>query len=688
MPKRRNSLPLVAGRIRAVQLLVPLALRLITLWELEKSPFFRLLVVDARTYHEMAVAIARGRFTRHEPFWQPPLYPYFLALLYKIGGPHPDLARIAQAILGSIACLVLFELGGRFFGRRAAWIAWGAAAFAGPLIYFDLQMLPASLAVFLLLLGIERLTAPAGRLRHLASGLALGLASVTVATILPVIAIGAVWLLRDRGRRPRRLNLATFLAGALLPVLIVTGSNLAVSGEPVVISYNGGVNLWIGNNPDYDRTVAVRPGRAWIALINSPAAAGVTTPVASSSWWTRRALAWASSHPGAWLRLLLYKIRLLLRGDEIPRNQEIYPFRASSFVLRSLLWIHGIAFPTGILLPWAAAGAYTLFRRRSGRRALPASADRAAASNPGTDVAAGAAGLVLTITIVLSVLVVLFFVTSRYRVTVIPFLILLAAGGTSAWIERARTRDPEEARPGRRWKALAIPALVFLSVGALANTGLPAMPSEFNSDAWSDLGTYDKDHGRAAEAEDAYRTALRLDPANAEAAHNLGVLRLTDGELAGAEALFRQVLAAWPEDASALLNLGTVCYRRQDLYTAGDYYRRAAVADPGLAAAASNLKGISGAAADYERERLVRDPEAFLAELERSYRADPDNLFLFARLTALFVERNLPDRALTIVGLRLRRDPKDDSARAAAVELLRSEGKAEEASRVERGGDF
>lgn len=186
---------------------IPLCLRLLCLWQLSGDPFFRCLAVDARTNHEMASQIAAGTFTRHEPFWQPPLYPYFLAALYKVSGPSPGAARLVQALLGAISCWLIFRLGERFFGRRAGWISWGIAAAYGPLIFFDLQLLNAGLAVLLLLAALERVTAadPApGKL--LAGGFLTGLAAINVATFLIAIPVVAAWLVRrsSRARRPRR----------------------------------------------------------------------------------------------------------------------------------------------------------------------------------------------------------------------------------------------------------------------------------------------------------------------------------------------------------------------------------------------------------------------------------------------------------------------------------------------------
>jgi hypothetical protein len=53
------------------------------------------------------------------------------------------------------------------------------------------------------------------------------------------------------------------------PRSVVGADRDDISGDAhdhVIVSYNGGINFWIGNNPDSERTVAIRPGRSWDAL--------------------------------------------------------------------------------------------------------------------------------------------------------------------------------------------------------------------------------------------------------------------------------------------------------------------------------------------------------------------------------------------------------------------------------------
>ena len=53
-----------------------------------RSPFFALLMGDARGYDEWAQRIAGGDWLGHEVFYQAPLYPYLLGVIYAIAGRH------------------------------------------------------------------------------------------------------------------------------------------------------------------------------------------------------------------------------------------------------------------------------------------------------------------------------------------------------------------------------------------------------------------------------------------------------------------------------------------------------------------------------------------------------------------------------------------------------------------------
>jgi len=107
-----------------------LGLRLVYLLESRANPFFDAPIVDAKDFFEQAQRIAAGDWlSGSQPFWQPPLYPYFLSLWCALFPSCPFVAiRVVQALVGTLSVLLVYDLARRAFGRQTARLA----AVAGP----------------------------------------------------------------------------------------------------------------------------------------------------------------------------------------------------------------------------------------------------------------------------------------------------------------------------------------------------------------------------------------------------------------------------------------------------------------------------------------------------------------------------------------------------------------------------
>ncbi len=117
--------------------LVALAVRLVHVWQLRASPFFTILMGDSRGYDEWAQRIAAGDWLGHEVFYQAPLYPYVLGVIYTIAGRHLLVVRVIQAGIGSASCVLLGLAAARLFGKRAGLAAGLILALYAPAIFFD-----------------------------------------------------------------------------------------------------------------------------------------------------------------------------------------------------------------------------------------------------------------------------------------------------------------------------------------------------------------------------------------------------------------------------------------------------------------------------------------------------------------------------------------------------------------------
>ena len=514
------------------------------------SPYFAHPVLDAETYHRAALALAGGEGFPDRVFWQPPGYPYFLALVYALAGPSFLAPRLVQAVLGSLAAVLTYWLGARLFGPRVGLAAGLGAAGYGLLIYYDGELLTPSLAILVelvaVLLAVRAQDAPDSR-SWLGAGLFGGLAAVVNATALVLVPVMAVFA---------RRRALWVLLGAALAIAPLTLRNWTQGGELVLISSNGGVNLFLGNNPRYDDTVAMRPGRDWQALLRAPRLHGVRGARAESVFFERRVLAFARAEPVTFLRLQATKLRLLLTGDEIPRNQEIYPARGYSPVLRVLLWKSPLlAFPYGIVLPLGLVGLVVGARR---------------------------APMLAAMLVVFALAVLAFFVTARYRAPLVPLLLVFAAEGLR-WLVASASRTA---------RLVAVGALVPLY--AVANLGQGPMPAQMNPDAEFGLATWLEREGSPDEALALYRAVAREHPSGWDAWYRLGQLLEAAGRREEAEDAFTIARGIVPTHFDTLVWLARQASEAGCLDEALAHYRRAVELDPTSHLARDGLERVLG----------------------------------------------------------------------------------------------
>ena len=281
---------------------------------------------DARPYLEAATELANhGRYPeRTEPyFFRPPAYPAFLVAA-TLGRPdRVALAKVANALLGAVAAVLLAALSARIFNNRAVAVATGLAAALHPsfvLLSTDVQSEPLFL-VALLLSGLALLAAADGasKASAFAAGVALGLAALTRPSALALAPLLAAPLFDRRRPRAAGLSLAALaVAGLVVALAPWTIRNAARFGELIPVSDAGGVSLYAGNSAwtrryyelrsrlEYERWLVEfdRDLRARLARIE---ASGAATPGRRSAGFARMALDETLADPGAALRLAAWK---------------------------------------------------------------------------------------------------------------------------------------------------------------------------------------------------------------------------------------------------------------------------------------------------------------------------------------------------------------------------------------------
>lgn len=413
---------------------VALAFRALYLFEASHLPDWNLFYMDQEYHLEWARALFTGVWRapydvlREGPYFRAPLYPYFLAGLFRVFGVNATAVRVVQIVIGSASCSLLYAVGTRVFGRRAGLAAGLLGALYWVLVYFDGELLLPVLLVFFALSAFLLAFEAADRGSALlagASGLVFGLYSITRPNILVFFPFAVWWMAsvgRTRGRRVAAAMALALAVGCVIPPAAVTIRNAVVGGDAAVVASQGGVNLYIGNNPRSNGLEAVVPGtrQTWwggyddTVEIAERELGRTLKPSEVSSYWFGQVLRYAREDPGGWLRLTLRKT-LALIGDPEPPNNEPYEARRGRYAtLRSiplsfstLLVLFLVALPLS-LRRWAPAARAPLGMDAPARRRLQ---------------------LVVIFLLVYSLTVIAFFVTGRYRVPLVPFL-AMGAGAT------------------------------------------------------------------------------------------------------------------------------------------------------------------------------------------------------------------------------------------------------------------
>lgn len=546
--------------------LLALLVRLAFLWEIKSTDVFGLLLGDAYTYDAWGQEIARGSWVGDQPFYQGPLYAYFLGVIYSALGHSVTAVRVVQVLLGSCSCVLLALAGRLFFGRRSGLIAGLLLALYPPAIFFDGTIQKAGLAGFLtaaLLYVLARFVRkPVGVFGLLAGGLlgALALTREQTLVFVPVLLAWIAWSFRGRYRTARLASASILLAGLFAVLLPVTIRNAAVGGG-VCLTTSFGPNFYIANHPGATGTYQpLRAGRgdpryeqtdaAWLA---EEALGRRLTPREVSSYWTSEALEYVRSQPGDWLCLMGKKLAMTFGATEIADTEDQYTYGKWSGVLR---WLSALLH-FGVILPLAAFGLVMTWRRRRDLALLYAMAGSYAVS------------------------LILGFVFARYRFPLVLFLLLFASAGLVA------AKDFLGSGGSRRRLVVAVVAVV---VAAVAANWRPTPKSSFIPVTHCNIAYALIEEGdRDGPAYEHLAEVLRTCPDYANAHHLMGVVLSNAGQLEQAQAHYHRAIELEPERALTYVHLGELLAVRGDVRRAVELYRKALELDPRDAVAHNNL---------------------------------------------------------------------------------------------------
>ncbi len=195
---------------------------------------------------------------------RPPLFPLFMAALWWGDAPPLLQARVVQSIMGGLIAALVYLMTLKMFGRRAALFAGFGMALAPLSITLPAAILTETLFTFLLVLAMWLWN----RNHFLAAGIFLGLATLTRAILLPILAAIALLALVLRFNRTTHLKI---LLGAVLVIAPWAIRNAITQHAFVPVASMGwGANILLGT---YD--IPLDAGNPWLIVIKDEKFTGI-----------------------------------------------------------------------------------------------------------------------------------------------------------------------------------------------------------------------------------------------------------------------------------------------------------------------------------------------------------------------------------------------------------------------------
>ncbi len=375
-----------------------------------------------------------------EPYHLPPLYPWLLSLVPGIGQGETLFVHLLQALLGTATLGLVFAFARARCSQRGALVATTLTAAYGPISFFETKLLGDSLAFDLLVALLVVADGFARRPRVPAAALLGGLIAAVALLrpqallVVPVLAPWVAW--RGGGKIAWRPVLAYLGTAALLLVPSVAHNARTSGGDLIVVSDNGGVNLWLANHRQapLSGTFATHDVRFGDIAKQSDVATGLASaaagrrlsPGAVSRWYVNEAVGEILADPVRFIR------RVGLRGAALAESFGTGIVSIPEVERRMIPPLVVLALPFGVLLGLAVAAGILGARCRAGPASLPA--------------------LAIGGMVVLTAL--LFFHYERFRLPLVPLLATLVGAGVDRWRTDVGSR--------RRVAALGIGSVVAL----------------------------------------------------------------------------------------------------------------------------------------------------------------------------------------------------------------------------------
>ena len=598
----------------------------------QKSPFYQPLLLDPEYYHRWAQRILSGDLIGDGVFYGLPLYPYFLALCYKLSANSLLAVKIIQDLLGLVTLYFIYKIGEKLFSRTVGVIAIFLGAVYGPLFFNEGILIPETLSLpfyaasfYTALLFLDNPSKKIGVIL----GLLCGFAALTKAGIIPFVFVFAgIYLFHEfRGGQKRlapALIMAAVFIGTLAPVAI---HNFVYGKDAVFLTSQSGFNFYIGNNPRAEGVFVAPEGTGSNVdtqirdskRLAEREAGRELKPSEVSKFWSDKAWDFIRRNPADFLVLCGRKFILFFDAREIS-DVDDYVFCGNFNPMLRFPWLN-----FAVLGPLFLAGAVLCLKTNRYKVITYA-------------------WIFLYVTGIL-----FFFVNARYRIPLLSIFFPVAAAAIAEVYEAFKKSD---------WKKLFIFFMVIGMGVALTQVKLVKHGRSADYVNAGDAAMKMNDYDLASEC---YHKALELEPDMPKANQAMGVMLSRMGRLDEAKEYYEHALSLDPNNYQSHNNLGLWYYSQRNIAEAKRHFLMAVQLNPDSSQAHNNMGMVYGNEGNNEMA---------IQEFEESLKLEPRNSKTHANLGLILYRMGRVDEARHAWETAVQISPDSPEAKK-ALELLK-----------------
>lgn len=517
-------------------LLTGLTFRILFFIQYTSTPFSRYPLLDSKSYDETGQKIASGKLIQDRSFFMGPLYSYWIGLLYALTGRHLWVPALAQMILGLATCFLLYLLGARLFSPPVGLAASFLYALYRSVLFYEQTILMETLLGFLCVFLIFVILEKGDKIFTgwwFIIGCLMGLAALLRGNILLIILFLGVWVvIRDR-RGPEKPPLSKslqkilfLLIGLLLFIIPATIHNYIAENDFVLISSNDGINFFIGNHDKatgcYENIPGVNMGQDMRGTRLVELALGRHNLKSSeiSRYWKSKGFEFIKNFPLTFVKLLMLKFYYFWGRVEI---DQLFSLGEMASIMPILSWP---LVTYDFVGPLSLIGIFLIFFKPDKNRILP---------------------VLFVSGYCVSLLP--FFITSRYRIPVIPFLCLFAAFALIQFVDTVKKKD---------WSKCLYFIALFAGLFIIMDNSRILKKRQTPEAFHQSLGIIYEKEGRLDDALQEYRKSLEygvIPTIYSNLAHTLTIKK----DYQGAIHYYKKALKLEPDNPDLYCLIGEVC---------------------------------------------------------------------------------------------------------------------------------